>query len=72
MPPTSDLRPDLRMGRPPKGTVSSGKTSAPTVRIPESVRVEMKRRVRLGLHKSESELVRAALVEYFENHPLED
>lgn len=60
----------LPIGRPTKGTTRlSGKTPALPVRLPASIRSEMQRRVDDGEVSSESGLVRAALVEYFENHP---
>ena len=60
----------LRMGRPTKDTESAGKTPALPVRLPTPIRSEMKRRVKVGSARSESELVREALVEYFERHPV--
>lgn len=63
----------LPMGRPTKGAGrSAGKTPALPVRLPNGIRSEMKRRVDAGTIKSESELVRAALVEYFERHPVDN
>lgn len=60
----------LRKGRPAKGKAPAGKTPALPVRLPEPIRTEMKHRVASGETASESELVRVALVEYFDNHPL--
>jgi hypothetical protein len=60
----------LRKGRPTKGTPAAGKTPALPVRLPEAIRVEMKHRVEAREAGSESELIRRALVEYFDNHPV--
>ncbi|MHC9292039.1 hypothetical protein ACRCUN_06200 [Mycobacterium sp. LTG2003] len=60
----------LRMGRPAKDADSTGKTPALPVRLPDPIRGEMKRRVKVGAERNESELVRKALVEYFERHPV--
>ncbi len=59
----------LRMGRPAKGTTAAGKTPVLAVRLPEPIRVEVTARVEIGESKNASELVRQALVEYFDNHP---
>ena len=59
----------LLIGRPAGRPTPAGKTPALPVRLPEPIRREMKRRVKSGATNSESELVRAALLEYFENHP---
>lgn len=59
----------LFIGRPAGRATPTGKTPALPVRLPEPIRSEMKRRVETGTMSSESELVRAALLEYFENHP---
>ncbi len=59
----------LPTGRPPKGTAATGRTPVMAVRLPEAIRSEVKGRVQAGESKSESELVRLALVEYFERHP---
>ena len=64
-----ELGATLRMGRPSKGTRSEGKTPALPVRLPTAIRVEMRQRVKNHEADSESELVRRALVEYFEHHP---
>jgi hypothetical protein len=64
-----ELGATLRMGRPTKGTRAAGKTPALPVRLPDAIRVEMKHRVKAREAKSESELIRRALVEYFEHHP---
>lgn len=63
----------LRKGRPAKGTPrrTTGRTPALPVRLPESIRFELKNRVEAGETGSESELVRQALIEYFDNHPIE-
>ncbi|CAJ1492976.1 hypothetical protein MU0083_000037 [[Mycobacterium] kokjensenii] len=59
----------LPTGRPARGKPTSGKTPALPVRLPEPIRSELRRRVGNGEAGSESELVRSALLEYFENHP---
>ncbi|MDI3314513.1 MAG: ribbon-helix-helix domain-containing protein [Mycobacterium sp.] len=59
----------LRMGRPIKGTPTAGKTPGVTVRLPTSLRVEIEHRVKAGESRSESELIRQAVVEYLERHP---
>jgi hypothetical protein len=59
----------LRTGRPAGTGTPKGKTPALPVRLPEPIRAEMKRRVEAGATRSESELVRAALIEYFQHHP---
>ncbi|ETW26217.1 hypothetical protein [Mycobacterium gastri] len=64
-----ELGATLRMGRPTKGTPSEGKTPALPVRLPAAIRIEMRHRVKNHEADSESELVRRALVEYFEHHP---
>jgi len=64
-----ELGATLRMGRPSKGTPSEGKTPALPVRLPAAIRIEMRHRVKNHEADSESELVRRALVEYFEHHP---
>lgn len=59
----------LVMGR-PKGGRATGKSPVLPVRLPEGMRTEVRTRVaHLGEASSESELVRKALVEYFDNHP---
>lgn len=60
----------LRMGRPTKDTESAGKTPALPVRLPPSIRGVMKQHVEAGAVQSESELVRTAIVEYLERHPV--
>ncbi|SKV05518.1 Uncharacterised protein [Mycobacteroides abscessus subsp. bolletii] len=62
----------LPMGRPIKAlkNLTTGKTPALPVRLPDRIRSEMKRRVNRGANSSESELVRQAIVEYFEHHPV--
>ncbi|AER47742.1 hypothetical protein DORI_93 [Mycobacterium phage Dori] len=60
----------LRMGRPTRDTESAGKTPALPVRLPASIRDVMKQYVQAGTVSSESELVRTALIEYFEHHPV--
>jgi hypothetical protein len=73
-PPTTlrsiEIGPALRMGRPAKDAPSAGKTPGMTVRLPDPIRIEVRHRVK-DRHEaaSESELVRLALVEYFERHP---
>ncbi len=62
----------LRTGRPAGRTAAEGKTPALPVRLPTSIRDELTNRVRLGETTSASELVRRALVEYFERHPAEN
>lgn len=58
----------LRMGR-PLGGATPGKTPPLTVRLPKGVRIEL--RVRAAAESAtESELVRRAVVEYLENHPV--
>jgi hypothetical protein len=64
-----ELGATLRMGRPIKGTPPAGKTPGMTVRLPESIRVEITHRVKAGESRSESELIRRAVVEYLERHP---
>ncbi|MDQ2638258.1 MAG: hypothetical protein M3Y83_15425 [Actinomycetota bacterium] len=61
----------LRKGRPTKGATRSGKTPALPVRLPDSIRVEIAHRVEAGESDSASELIRQAVVEYFDNHPRE-
>ncbi|WP_366526310.1 ribbon-helix-helix protein, CopG family, partial [Mycobacterium sp.] len=39
------------------------------VRLPTSLRVEIEHRVKAGESRSESELIRQAVVEYLERHP---
>lgn len=65
-----ELGATLRMGRPIKDSESAGKTRGSTVRLPDPIRIELRHRVK-DRHEadSESELIRRALVEYFENHP---
>lgn len=41
-----------------------------TIRFPDGFRAEMQRRVDAGETSSESELVRLAVAEYFEHHPV--
>jgi hypothetical protein len=62
----------LRKGRPPvnAGDETGGKTPGFTVRLPHLVRFELKRRAEVEC-ASTSELIRKAVVEYFENHPIE-
>lgn len=62
----------LRKGRPAKDLprATTGRTPALPVRLPEPIRSEMKNRVEAGETSSESELVRQALIEYFDNHPI--
>jgi Arc/MetJ-type ribon-helix-helix transcriptional regulator len=64
-----ELGATLRMGRPIKGARPAGKTPGMTVRLPESIRVEITHRVKAGESRSESELIRRAVVEYLERHP---
>lgn len=59
----------LRMGRPAKGSPTAGKTPSLPVRLPDSIRAETAKRVTAGEATSEAELVRRALIEYFDNHP---
>lgn len=59
----------LRKGRPAKGTPSAGKTPALTIRLPGVVRREVDSRAEAGWSDSASELIRLALIEYFDNHP---
>jgi hypothetical protein len=59
----------LRQGRPTKGTPTTGRTPVMTVRLPTDIRNEVQHRVSAGEARSEGELVRRAVVEYFENHP---
>ncbi len=59
----------LRMGRPAKGKAKTGNTPALPVRLPDPIRSELNARVAAGESASASELVRRAVVEYFENHP---
>lgn len=60
----------LPIGRPAAGSEPAGKTPALPVRLPPSIRGIMKRHVEAGTVRSESELVREALLEYFERHPV--
>jgi hypothetical protein len=62
--------PALRMGRPAKGTTSTGKTPLLTIRLPEPIRIEVEHRVKAGESATASELVRKAVVEYLERHPV--
>lgn len=64
-----ELGATLRMGRPTKGTETSGKTPVTAIRLPEPIRVEIKQRVLAREASSEAELIRKALVEYFQRHP---
>lgn len=57
----------LRTGRPTKGNERGGKTPATTVRLPEDLRAELD--ARTSSSTPASEVIRRALVEYFENHP---
>lgn len=66
---TIEIGPALRMGRPAKGTESTGKTPPLTVRLPKPIRIEVEHRVKAGAADSASELVRVAVVEYLERHP---
>ena len=59
----------LPVGRPVKGKVKTGNTPALPVRLPDQIRTELNERVKAGESGSASELVRLAVVEYFENHP---
>jgi len=59
----------LRMGRPANGKGKAGNTPALPVRLPDQIRTELNERVKLGESGSASELVRLAVIEYFENHP---
>jgi len=59
----------LAMGRPAKGKAKTGNTPALPVRLPDRIRAELTERVAAGESGSASELVRLAVVEYFENHP---
>jgi hypothetical protein len=60
----------LRKGRPAKGAPAAGKTPALPIRLPESIRAEIEHRVQAGESDSASELIRQAIVEYFDNHPV--
>lgn len=60
----------LHIGRPAASTEPAGRTPALPVRLPTPIRGEMKHRVKIGAERNESELVRKALVEYFERHPV--
>lgn len=60
----------LRKGRPAKGMPGAGKTPALPIRLPESIRAEIEHRVQAGESGSASELIRQAIVEYFDNHPV--
>ena len=59
----------LRAGRPAKGTAKTGRTPVMTIRLPEQLRTEIAGRIDAGECSSISELIRVALVEYFDNHP---
>lgn len=59
----------LRIGRPAKG-MRAVKTTPVSYRLPEDIRDEVRRRVKVVRQaNNDSELVRTALVEYFQNHP---
>lgn len=60
----------LRTGRPAKNTPTTGRTPVMTIRLPDTIRDEVKTRVAAGQAQSEAELIRQALVEYFDNHPV--
>ncbi|WP_201274426.1 ribbon-helix-helix domain-containing protein [Mycolicibacterium sp. CH28] len=60
----------LRKGRPAKGAPAVGKTPALPIRLPESIRAEIEHRVQAGESDSAAELIRQAIVEYFDNHPV--
>jgi hypothetical protein len=60
----------LRTGRPTKDTESAGKTPPMTIRLPDTIRTEIAHHVEAGESRSESELVRKAVVEYLERHPV--
>lgn len=64
-----ELGATLHMGRPAKDTPPAGKTPGMTVRLPKPIRVEITKRVKAHEAKSESELIRKAVVEYLERHP---
>ena len=64
-----ELGATLRMGRPIKGAETRGKTPALPVRLPDAIRNELAHRVKAGDASSASELIRRAIVEYFERHP---
>lgn len=60
----------LRTGRPAKGARTAGRTPVMAVRLPSVIRHEVDNRVKAGGADSASELIRQALVEYFDNHPV--
>jgi acetylornithine deacetylase/succinyl-diaminopimelate desuccinylase-like protein len=59
----------LRSGRPTKGAPTLGKTPVLPIRLPDTIRAELDHRVKAGESDSASELIRRAIVEYFERHP---
>jgi Nuclease subunit of the excinuclease complex len=68
-PATEEPAAALRMGRPAKGVTRIGKTPALTIRMPKPIRDELAYRVAIGESASEAEIIRRALIEYFEYHP---
>jgi hypothetical protein len=59
----------LRTGRPRKGAASAGKSAVTPVRLPERIRVELAMRAEIE-DAPVSELIRRAIVEYFDAHPV--
>lgn len=59
----------LRKGRPTKGTPPVGKTPVLAIRLPDAIRGELTRRAK-SEGSTASELIRRAVVEYFDNHPV--
>lgn len=64
-----EIGPALRIGRPAGATEAAGKTPGLTVRFPKPIRAELDNRAAAADVKP-SELVRRAVVEYFDNHPV--
>lgn len=65
-----ELGATLRKGRPTKGTPAAGNTPVLAIRLPEPIRIEVEHRVKAGESGSASELIRRAVVEYLERHPV--
>jgi len=67
---TAEVNPAfLRTGRPTKGAAKSGRTPTRALRMPDTMRAELRNRVDNGEAGSESELIRRAIAEYFDRHP---
>lgn len=59
----------LRTGRPRKGVESSGRSVVTPVRLPNAIRDELALRAQAE-GRSQSELIRRAILEYFGAHPV--